>query len=644
MARRTSFFNWGLSRSWLKRCWPLWTAYLAEWLIALPQSVPELRRYSDILSYTAAVNRSVVSFGQSMAQASIIVGIIAAMVMYSYMYSSRACGMMNALPVRRETVFTTAFVTGLAPLVLADVIIIGAVCAVYARTGVVETKNVFLALGFAVMGNVAFFGFATFCAVLTGSLVVLPAVYLVLGFAAAVAEYAVHVVLGSLVYGFNAGVSYGTALSPIVAVADNISVSQETVNTADGRYELTGGLVVNGTALIAAYCAAGLILAVCALFIYRRRDMERAGDVVAVPVLKPIFKYCMTFGCALVLAISPELFSGGYAVRPGAATALVVLAMLLVGAFAGYFVSEMLMQKTLRVFRGHWRGFAVSCAVIIALTLGAELDATGYERRTPDPADVESVSLTYYGEQVELSRPENIAAVVGFHEEVIAQKGANEGAADRQWLGVEYTLRDGKHMKRDYSIADGAENRTDPDSNIRRLGAVLNTQEAVDSRIDFARGRAVTPASIAYAAISGAYMDEKGEWRNVAAELTAEQAVQLYNECVVPDSKDSRLGHVWTVQDDEYFDTVGNLSLDIQLRMERGRINEYAMRDYAYITLTMDAARCAAWLEENTDLTLLPLRESDPDYAAAAQLPVMTREAAIGVIGGADGPTEIFVG
>lgn len=644
MARRTSFFNWGLSRSWLKRCWPLWTAYLAEWLIALPQSVPELRRYSDILSYTAAVNRSVVSFGQSMAQASIIVGIIAAMVMYSYMYSSRACGMMNALPVRRETVFTTAFVTGLAPLLLADVIIIGAVCAVYARTGVVETKNVFLALGFAVMGNVAFFGFATFCAVLTGSLVVLPAVYLVLGFAAAVAEYAVHVVLGSLMYGFNAGVSYGTALSPIVAVADNISVSQETVNTADGRYELTGGLVVNGTALIAAYCAAGLILAVCALFIYRRRDMERAGDVVAVPVLKPIFKYCMTFGCALVLAISPELFSGGYAVRPGAATALVVLAMLLVGAFAGYFVSEMLMQKTLRVFRGHWRGFAVSCAVIIALTLGAELDATGYERRTPDPADVESVSLTYYGEQVELSRPENIAAVVGFHEEVIAQKGANEGAADRQWLGVEYTLRDGKHMKRDYSIADGAENRTDPGSNIRRLGAVLNTQEAVDSRIDFARGRAVTPASIAYAAISGAYMDEKGEWRNVAAELTAEQAVQLYNECVVPDSKDSRLGHVWTVQDDEYFDTVGNLSLDIQLRMERGRINEYAMRDYAYITLTMDAARCAAWLEENTDLTLLPLRESDPDYAAAAQLPVMTREAAIGVIGGADGPTEIFVG
>ncbi len=188
MAQKTSFFNWGLSRSWLKRCWPLWTTYLAVWLIALPQSVPELRRYSDILSYTVNVNTNVVRLGQNMAEMSIFAGIIAAMLMYSYMYSSRSCGMMNALPVRRETVFTTAFITGLVPFLIADVIVIAAAWAVYARTGVVETKNIFLALGFAVMGNIAFYGFAAFCAVLTGSLVVLPAVYLVLGCTAAVVE------------------------------------------------------------------------------------------------------------------------------------------------------------------------------------------------------------------------------------------------------------------------------------------------------------------------------------------------------------------------------------------------------------------------------------------------------------------------
>lgn len=644
MAQKTSFFNRGLSRSWLKRCWPLWTTYLAAWLIALPQSVPELRRYSDMLSYTVNVNTNVVRLGQNMAEMSIFAGIIAAMLMYSYMYSSRSCGMMNALPVRRETVFTTAFITGLVPFIVADVIVIAAAWAVYARTGVVETKNIFLALGFAVMGNIAFYGFATFCAVLTGSLVVLPAVYLVLGCAAAVVELGVQSVLGSLIYGFSAGRSYGTVLSPIIAVIDNVSVAQETVYTMEGRYELTGELIVNGTALMAAYCAAGLILAVCALFIYRRRDMERAGDVVAIPVLKPIFKYCMTFGCAIVLAISPELFGSDYTVRSAAATALVVLAMLLGGAFVGYFVSEMLMQKTLSVFRGKWRGFVVSCAIIIVLTLGAEMDVTGYERRTLDPADVESVSFTYYGTDEKIRQPENIAGIVAFHEEVIAQKDINESAEDTQWLSIEYTLRSGKEMKRVYNIADDAENRADPDSNVRRLAAVLNTQEAVDYRIDFTHGRAVTPADVDYAVISGGYMDEDGEWKNVSAELTADEAARFYNECVVPDSKDSHMGYMWTVLDEEYFDTESYLGFDLQLRMVRGSIYDFSGLDNTYIIIPIDAARCTAWIEENTDLTLMTLRESDPT-SAEEQLArtVPTTETAIGVIGGADGPTAIFV-
>ena len=176
MKQKTSFFNWGLCRRWLKRCWPLWAVYLALLLFALPQSVPEARHYTDKLFYAVEVNRSIVAVGISMAQTSIFVDIIAAMVMYSYMYSSRTCGMMNALPMRRETVFTTAFITGLAPFIIADIIAMGAAWALYARTGVVEAGNIFLALGYAVMGNTAFYGFAVFCAVLTGNLVVLPAV------------------------------------------------------------------------------------------------------------------------------------------------------------------------------------------------------------------------------------------------------------------------------------------------------------------------------------------------------------------------------------------------------------------------------------------------------------------------------------
>ena len=644
MAQKNSLFNRGLCRSWLKRCWPLWTTYLAALLLTVPNSVPELKQFRDVMSFTVNANATLVRLGQNMAQISIVVCIIAAMMMYSYMYSSRACGMMNALPVRRETAFATAFITGLAPLIIADVIVIGAAWAVYARTGVIRTENVFIALGFAVMGKVAFYGFATFCAVLTGSLVVLPAVYFVLGCTAAVVEYAVHIVLGALVYGFSANGGYGVLLSPIIAVGDKLSVGYESAFSAQGEYELTGELIIDGMGLMAAYCAAGLILAVCALIIYRRREMERAGDVVAIPVLKPIFKYCMTFGCALVLAISPAFFGSGIAADPGIAMAAVMLALLLAGAFVGYFASEMLMQKTLRVFRGQWRGFAVSCAVIAALALAAELDVTGYERRTPSADDVESATLNYNGEQAELRQPENIAAFIGFHEEVIAQKDVNEGAEDTRWVDMEYTLRGGKKLRRAYSIADDAVSEADPNSNIRRLETVLNTQEAVDYRIDFAHGRAVEPLSIDYAEINGGYVDENGMWRSINVRLTAEQGAEFYNECLVPDSKDSHIGHVWTVQDEEYFDTASCLSFDIRLRMERGRRYDYDT-DYAYIVLTMDASRCAAWLEENEGLALMSQHDADP----AAVEEQLSRQSVIStadtvVIGGADGPTAIFLG
>ena len=33
--QKTSYFNWGISRSYLKRCWPLWAVYFAVLLLCL---------------------------------------------------------------------------------------------------------------------------------------------------------------------------------------------------------------------------------------------------------------------------------------------------------------------------------------------------------------------------------------------------------------------------------------------------------------------------------------------------------------------------------------------------------------------------------------------------------------------------------
>ena len=112
------------------------------------------------------------------------------------------------------------------------------------------------------------------------------------------------------------------------------------------------------------------------------------------------------------------------------------------------------------------------------------------------------------------------------------------------------------------------------------------------------------------------------------------------------------------MRDDEYFDTMSYLGLQLELRREIGASPnvvydsniDYVRTDYTYINLTVDAARCVKWLEENSDIRLMTLREADPESAEAqlqwntvtmAQVP--TRDSSVGIIGGADGPTAIFI-
>ena len=86
--------------------------------------------------------------------------------------------------------------------------------------------------------------------------------------------------------------------------------------------------------------AAVVVLAVLlffALLLFRRRRMETAGDVVAVNVLKPVFKYCFAFGGALVLGSALYFFirsQTGYSfITDGRLAVLLALMLLLLRYF-----------------------------------------------------------------------------------------------------------------------------------------------------------------------------------------------------------------------------------------------------------------------------------------------------------------------
>ena len=61
---------------------------------------------------------------------------------------------------------------------------------------------------------------------------------------------------------------------------------------------------------VAAYAAVGVALALFSLYVYSRRHVETAGDVVAVAVVRPLFKYGVSFCAGLAFGMFTAIFFG----------------------------------------------------------------------------------------------------------------------------------------------------------------------------------------------------------------------------------------------------------------------------------------------------------------------------------------------
>ena len=597
MKSKTSLFNRGVSLNLLKRYWPLWLGYFVLLLLVTPAV---LSGRVDRLAPGEMLNYTLLNTGVDVVYISMVVGVLSAMAMFNYLYSTKSCGMMNMLPIRRETMFLTAFLTGLMPLLAADVLVM-LITGLFYGGRLVYCKTLLLWLAMAVMGNISFYGFAVFCAVLTGNLVVLPVLYLVLNLTVYVAERAVRYLLGAFVYGMNASSCTLLVLSPIMELLNSLTVMPVNYIDADGKVQaVTNAYQVNGLGVLGIYCAAGLACAALALLIYRRRQMERATDVVAVPVLKPVFKYCMTFGTAVVLAyvVYAWLVPGNV---NGIAAALLVLALLLVGALIGYYAAEMLMRKTLKVFPGKWKGCLISCLILAVLTMAWEFDLFGYERRIPEADQVESA--WFLGNNTELTEPENIQALTQLHQSLVDNKSENESADEQYIVTIRYMLKDGGTLIRRYPIRCDREALNDPDSDIRRYEALENVEEARIRRI--VPSFPVTITNISYGDIYMSWRDEEGNYQGESLSLTDEQVFALY-QCIRKDLEAGTAGRLWVGESDAYLDTVSTIDINLEFVTGTGEDQKWS---YIYETLCLDEENAMNWIRENTDFTVMTQRE-----------------------------------
>ena len=436
MKLKTSFFNTTVLKKDITRFAPLWGLYTVFTLLFLFLFFGDGRDPANIAADAPYIM-------MAMGIVNFIYAGLCAMVLFGDLFSSKMCNALHAMPMRREGWFLTHLSAGL-------IFCIGpnAVGAIIASMMLQQyCYLVFIWLAIMICQFLFFFGAGAFSAQCAGNRLGAVAIYFLLNFLAVLAAFFIYTFYAPVLYGVKINWKTICRCSPVVgfSMMEYVSVSY---NSIHDRADFAGFIGSDWQYLFIAL-AVGLLLLAAAVMLYRRRQMESAGDFMAVKPASPIFLTLYTLCVGAVL----------YFIADALNTQLAYL-FLVIGFAIGFFTGWMLLEKKVNIFKPkRFLGFGIfTLAFFLTITLTI-LDPIGITRYVPDEKQVESVTVSPYAadyylenEGVTLSDPEAIAKILWVHSELVTNR--TDGALCIQ---LRYRLKDGRTVDRKYYLdADSA--------------------------------------------------------------------------------------------------------------------------------------------------------------------------------------------
>ncbi len=437
MKSRTSFCNGTLFRKNMTRFAPVWGAYLLCLLLGL------------VVMYVDQNTRQVnFWFASHMAQCIQVMGVVnlfygpvAAQLLFGDLYNSRMCNALHAMPIRRETYFVTNVLSGIVASLVPTAVM--ALLSIPLLAGTIVQDAWLIALlwfGAANLQFICFFGMAVFCIFCTGNRLIMLAVYAVLNAGAFLAYFVVDTVYTPMLFGVITPDRLVEMLTPVQNLVNHTFVEVENYHNMialfEGREtEAVAKFWVNpvyGNLFV--WALVGLAFVVAGLLMYRKRNLECAGDAVAFPVLAPVFQVVCSLGACGMAGVVVNIFFG-YSHYSGSVIMYTVLAC---GMAVGWFVGKMFLERSTRVFRPkNWIGLGVLAAVTALSLLLTWMDVLGIETWVPKAEKVESVS--FQGPiPMELTEREDIEKVISVHRLALEDRIEQPGLYPVRWLEENY--------------------------------------------------------------------------------------------------------------------------------------------------------------------------------------------------------------
>lgn len=481
MQSKKSFFSGTICKKNLTHFWPIWILYTIVLVCIVPiqlfvntsvgysgYTAAELDEYKNA-GFLQTISGGM--FEGTFTVMCLVVSLITAMAVFSYLYNNRSAHMFHSLPVTRRELFITNYLSGLVMLVVPVVTVFMISMVVCVVRGITSLEYLMAWLIMVLGESFFFYSMAILVAMFTGQLLAMPVFTVIFNFLYIGCRYIVTSLMGTISYGLSNSYANrkNSILSPVIYMCNKIGIRYEYVEDELGYNGHMQGSIV-GLKYIGIYCIVAVVFTIVAYILYKRRKMERNGDMLCISGTRPVFRWgfavCASFLMAMLIA---NIFDSY--IRTPRAEFIVALVTSLITGFLAFFIADMFLKKKMNVFSK--RRF-IECGVMLALSaaflIGIEVNAFGLETKIPDESDIASADISMYY-NIQATEEADIERIMAIHRQIIEAKQEYETYQctkfdnyDTRYVEVDYKLKDGDSIVRTYYVPDTSEYLENSDS------------------------------------------------------------------------------------------------------------------------------------------------------------------------------------
>ena len=506
MNSKTSFFNPVILKKDVTRFWPVWALYTIILFFAMPFQVylhlAQNRSgetdlfYENLAGLNVAISPVLICF----------MALLVANVVFSYLYNARISNMQHAFPVSRQELFATHYISGFLFLAVPQIVMFLISLPGFTMQGFPAGTAILPGLLYALAIAFVFYTIAVTCVFMSGHVVAGVVWFFIINGLYAVIQAIINIIVGGFSYGLDFSYmperSKLDFLFPGLYLMQNTGINQtERFTAAEIGADVPYHISFFGWGIVAGYCIVAVALILLSLWMYKKRQLEVAGEMSAFKALKPVVRWIVGFcgggGFGYLFAM---IFS-----RDGNLHFGPFLVFFFIFCFVWYLISAIILKKSFRVFRkAFWLEWVLLVVISVLVILLLVFKVSGdKERYVPKAEDVEVANLTasypIYTDEVE-----EIQDIIALHQKIITRKNQDKkllknGLAAQEKAGsaedsgrrgesinvsINYVLKDGTSVSRAYELWIDAESLKDPESAQSALDRVEDDEtRALDAAV-----------------------------------------------------------------------------------------------------------------------------------------------------------------